>query len=143
MKKSINLSEMPRSWQVCFNHECPQCADCLRFYAGRQVSEQREWGPAIYPSALKDGRCDYFTSVTPVLSATGFTHLFDKVNALHVAAMRRELKEYLGGNGTYYLYRNGRKFLSPQQMEWIDDLFKRYGYGETGTFDRHEVTLHY
>ena len=143
MTTPLNLSDMPRDWQLCFNADCPFRDRCLRFLAGSQLAATREWGAAIYPSALHDGRCNHFCPAVPVRSAVGFTRLFDAVKACHAAPMRRELKNYLGGNGTYYLYRNGQRPLNADQHAWIDQLFRRYGYDRTGPFDRFDEVFYY
>ena len=128
MTTPLDLSGMPRDWQLCFNAGCPFSDRCLRFLAGNQLAATREWGAAIYPSALHDGRCDHFCPAVPVRSAVGFTRLFDAVKACHAAPMRRELKSYLGGNGTYYLYRNGQLKdnnvgFNPEIRKHIEDVF--------------------
>ena len=134
---------MPADWHLCFNVDCPFTALCLRYAAGQQLSAQRPMGNAVYPSALVDGQCDYFCSNQPVRLAVGFSHLFDDVRAVHASLMRKELKDYLGGNGTYYLYRNGRQGLTDEQQDWIDALFKRYGYDKAGAYDGFQWLYHY
>ena len=49
--------------------------------------------------------------------------------------MRHRLTNYLGGNGTYYLYRNGKKWLSPSQQEGIRRMFRQAGYEMEVEFD--------
>ena len=44
------------------------------------------------------------------------------------------LTQYLGGNGTYYLYRNGKKWLTPRQQADIRAIFRRAGYKEEVVF---------
>ena len=134
---------MPIEWELCFNQQCPHRDDCLRYLAGQQLASRMQRGAAIYPSALSDGQCDYFCPAQPVRCAVGFRHLFDEVRAAHSPAMHRELTAYLGGNGSYYLYRNGKKSLSPKQMEWIEGLFRRYGYDHAGPWDAVSETLRY
>ena len=45
-EKTFDFSEVPASWQLCFNRDCPRCEGCLRFVAGRHVPADHEWGPA-------------------------------------------------------------------------------------------------
>jgi hypothetical protein len=42
---------------------------------------------------------------------------------------------YLGGNGTYYRYDHGERLLTPEQQDWIINLFKQYGYTDNLEFD--------
>jgi len=108
---------------------------------GQIMMEYREKGPCIFPSALKDGHCAYYASPEPQRVARGFRNLFDSAKALDVASMRAKLKHYLGGNGTYYLYRNGEKVLSEEQQSWIAQLFASYGYTEPLVFDSYESVV--
>ena len=143
METKYDFKQIPPGWKFCFNNNCPMKEECLRYQTATELPEDRVWGSAVFPTALKEGRCKFFRKDEKVTLATGFVvENNPRMNQIFLA-MRRQMTHYLGGNGTYYLYRNGRKFLSPQQMEWIKELFKRYGYCETGSFDRHEVTLHY
>jgi hypothetical protein len=50
------------------------------------------------------------------------------------------MREYLGGCSTYYRYHHGERQLSPEQQEWIKQLFSQYGY-EDIEFDCSEETL--
>jgi hypothetical protein len=54
--------------------------------------------------------------------------------------MRRRITNYLGGNGTYYLYRNGKKWLSPQQQEDIRNIFRNAGYTDEVVFEKTKET---
>ena len=44
---------------------------------------------------------------------------------------------YLGGNTTYYRYHNGERLLTPEQQEWIINLFRRHGYTDELRFDEY------
>ena len=50
--------------------------------------------------------------------------------------MRHRISGYLGGNGTYYLYRNGKKWLSPKQQEDIRRIFRESGYTDEVVFGK-------
>ena len=89
-------------------------------------------GPAVYPGSCHNGECRFFRKNEKVRLATGYgggdmKHVF--------LAMRLKLTEYLGGNGEYYKYRNGKKWLSPEQQAYICELSRRYGYTGEVAFD--------
>lgn len=67
--------------------------------------------------------------------AVGFRNIFDRVLAKDIAAMRSEMAAYLGSTTTFYRYRNGECLLNPRQQQWIQNLFRRYGYTHEVTFD--------
>ena len=48
------------------------------------------------------------------------------------------MKKYLGSNAAYYRYAAGEKLLTPEQKEWIVDLFHKYGYTENLVFDNYK-----
>lgn len=130
MEKKYDFEQIPVSWRFCFNGNCPMRGECLRFQAGLEIPENRPWGNAIFPSALKDGHCDYFRKDEKVTLATGFCIAGNPRIGDAFVRMRKRLKEYLGGHGTYYLYRNGKKWLSPSQQADIREIFRKAGYKE-------------
>lgn len=68
------------------------------------------------------------------MMATGFVVAGNPRMGDAFVRMRHKLTAYLGGNGTYYLYRNGKKWLSPRQQDDIREIFRRAGYQEEVEF---------
>lgn len=128
MEQKYDYSEIPAGWKYCFNRECPRSGECLRYQTGLDIPADRTWGQAVFPAALKaDGRCEFFRKDEKVTLATGFITDNPRVNDMFVT-MRHRLTYYLGGNGTYYLYRNGKKWLTPEQQAGIRNIFRQAGY---------------
>ena len=127
MEQHYDFSQIPSNWRYCFNSECPMCGECLRYQTGRQLPDDHECGHAVFPPALKDGSCRFFRKNEKVRLATGFL-TGDKVLNNMFVALRHRLTAYLGGNGTYYLYRNGKRWLSPEQQNVIRQIFRDAGY---------------
>ena len=134
MEKKYDFEQISQSWRFCFNGDCPMRGECLRFQTGLEIPEDRQWGQTIFSTALKDGRCDYFRKDEKVMLATGFLIDGNPLMNERFRAMRHSLTHYLGGNGTYYLYRNGKKWLTPRQQADIRALFHRAGYKEEVVF---------
>lgn len=134
MEKKYDFEQISQSWRFCFNGDCPMRGECLRFQTGLEIPEDRQWGQTIFSTALKDGRCDYFRKDEKVTLATGFCIANNPSMSDAFVRMRHILKSYLGGHGTYYLYRNGKKWLSSQQQEDIRRLFRKAGYKEEVVF---------
>ena len=73
-----------------------------------------------------------------VTLATGFTHPGNRRMHQAFVVMRHLLTPYLHGNGVYYLYRNGQRWLSPQQQEDIRQMFRDAGYKDEVKFDSNQ-----
>lgn len=131
--KKYDFTQVSAGWKFCFNSECPMHGECLRFQAALEMPEDREWGSAVFPPALKNGQCKYFRKDEKVTLASGFLTSDPILNDMYVK-LRLKLTAYLGGNGTYYLYRNGKKWLSPTQQEGIREIFRKAGYRDAVIF---------
>lgn len=134
--KELDYNEVPAGWQICFNGECPQREDCLRWVAARKLPLTVKWGPAVYPTALEeDGQCSFFYRAEPRQMAWGFSKLFYNVLNRHAVSLRKNLKDYLNGHANYYRYNRGDKLLSPEQQTHILDMFRKLGYEKDLAFD--------
>ena len=126
---------VPASWPVCFVANCPLADSCLNHLAGLHLPDNLTIGPAIYPTALRDGKCGHYKKIRKIQAAWGFDTLFSDVKQRDAAPLRSAIKNYLGGNGTYYRYHNGERLLTPEQQEHILALFRQCGYSENLHFD--------
>lgn len=125
---------MPTDYIYCFQAECPMAEQCIHFYAGQHIGNVRI-GSTVFPAARANGTCGYYKLKRTIHGAWGFRALFDEAKAKDASSLRRQIKDYLGGNGTYYRYHKGERLLTPGQQEWIISLFKRYGYSANLVFD--------
>lgn len=140
MEQKYDFKQIPSGWRYCFNAQCPIKDQCLRFQTALALPDSYEWGEAVFPGALKNGKCRFFRKDEKVLLATGFVSKNQpRMNEMFVA-MRHRLTQYLGGNGTYYLYRNGKKWLTPRQQADIRAIFRRAGYQEEVVFSETWLT---
>ena len=122
MEQKYDYKQIPSGWRYCFNAQCPMKDQCLRFQTALALPDS------------KNGKCRFFRKDEKVLLATGFVSKNQpRMNEMFVA-MRHRLTQYLGGNGTYYLYRNGKKWLTPRQQADIRAIFRRAGYKEEVVF---------
>lgn len=133
-----DFRNIPRGYQVCFNKECPKKGGCLRFLAGSNLSEDRDWGPAIYPNmkTSEDG-CRLYATGQPTRMAWGFNTLFEDVKSKHERGLRMAMQQYLSGTSNYYRYHHGERLLNAEQQEWIIKLFQRNGYTAHLKFDHY------
>lgn len=126
---------VPASWPVCFVPGCPMAETCLNHLVGLHIPGGRTWGPAIYPTALHDGHCGQYKRIRKIHAAWGFDTLFVDVKQRDASPLRSAIKDYLGGNGTYYRYHNGERLLTPEQQDHILGLFRQRGYTDNLRFD--------
>ncbi len=124
----------------CFNNACPMTDKCFRFIAGKHKDSKLTKGNAIYPDALKDGKCEHFITPRIIEAAWGFKSLYREVTSSDLATMRMQVTSYLGGKTAYYRYHRGEKLLSPEQQADISRLFTEKGYGEP-SFDHKKETI--
>ena len=68
--------------------------------------------------------------------AYGMTHTFDQVLAKDAPAIRSTLVKQFG-NGSYYVRRNGKYPISPDEQEYIHKVFRSYGYADGAPFDEY------
>lgn len=140
MQKKYDFSQIPPSWRYCFNSQCPEHEHCLRYQTGLELPDDMVDGDAVFPTAMKSGKCRFYRKDQKVKLATGFVVKGNARATNMFIEMRQRITNYLGGNGTYYLYRNGKKWLSPKQQEDIRSIFSSEGYTEEVVFDKEEET---
>mgnify|MGYP003086551146 FL=1 len=135
--KDFTFDMVPPLFAVCFIEGCPQAATCLRHFAGTFIPSVIHTGPAVYPTALNTGKCAEFKPLRSMRGAWGFDTIFAEVKQKDSTRLRNDIKQFLGGHGTYYRYYNGSRLLTPEQQEWIISLFRNCGYTDNLTFDHY------
>ena len=139
-----NAVEIPCGYELCFNESCSLRERCMHYRAWLLHSDEHLAGPAVYPTAWKDGQCRRFSEATPVQKAWGFTHLYDNVPPYLRAEARRQVKAYFAsGNGPYYRYHHGENTLSPRQQHDILQILAHFGPTANLSFDHYVTTYDY
>ena len=131
----FDSTRIPASFARCFQGDCPKAGACVRFLAGKHVPAGKLSGPAVYPTARRGDDCELYKPTRVIRAAYGFTALFAEVKRKDDTPLRDRLKAYLGGNTTYYRYHHGERLLTPEQQQWIINLFRQRGYTENLHFD--------
>ena len=72
MEQKYDFKQIPSGWRYCFNAQCPMKDQCLRFQTALALPDSYEWGEAVFPGALKNGKCRFFRKDEKVLLATGY-----------------------------------------------------------------------
>lgn len=133
-----SFRNVPKGYQLCFTETCPMKDECLRFLAGKEIPEDWDWGPAVYPNIrMTEKGCRLFSIGQPVMMAWGFSKLFGEVKSKHELGLRTAMRQYLNGTSNYYRYNSGERMLNEEQQKWIIQLFQRTGYTEDLVFDHY------
>ncbi|MBP3512306.1 MAG: hypothetical protein J6K19_09765 [Prevotella sp.] len=143
MENRFDFKKIGPGYLFCFNAECPKREECIHFAVSRHIPDSMSVGQAVLPSACRSKECKYFKLMQTVEYAYGFEHIYDKVLSRDYTDMRKQLTAYLGNRGKYYVYKHGRRGLSPEQQRYISQTFARYGYTDPVVFDRYETQYDY
>ena len=117
LKQAFEYGNVPSIITYCFTEPCPMKDKCIHYLSALYDKDKKDRGEAIFPNALKDGKCKYFTPLRVVKMAWGFDKLFAEIKVKHAPALRAKMREYLG-----------KLKLLPEQQEYIKQLFDSYGY---------------
>lgn len=140
LKKAMAGKGLPYGWTYCFNEQCVVKKECVRFLSTRFLSEKRHSGNAVFPSAWRNGNCQYYEKLRIAKLAWGFDHLYRNVTLKDAPTLRCRLRGYLGSKGQYYRYKLGQLLLLPKQQLEIKELFHSYGYDDV-EFDHFKETF--
>ena len=128
LRKAFEYGNVPSLINYCFTEPCPMKDECIHYLAGIYKSDEVQKGYAIFPNALKDGKCKFFAPLRVVKMAWGFDKLFAEMKVKDAPRLRSEMRDYLGSKGQYYRYKLGQMKLLPEQQTYIKQLFARFGY---------------
>lgn len=131
---------IPTNYTLCFQADCENAETCARYFAGKHAGD-RDASMTVLPAARKEGACKWYQRLRTIKAAYGFDTLFGEVKAKDAPTLRRKMKSYLGGNGSYYDFHHGRRLLTPEQQEWIAALFSSYGYSDNLVFDGYKECI--
>ncbi len=141
--KDFNFSKVPSGYHLCFHDKCPMHATCLRYVAGQHVTPKHTLGYAVYPTALKDGKCRFYREAREVSLAWGFKLLYKDIPHHLRSAARWDVTNYLGSVGTYYRYNSGERKLSVEQQEDILNMLSDYCDREKLRFEHYDPSYNF
>lgn len=137
MKNKNYYQGVPKHYLLCYNTHCEKGRTCLhRLVASAELCRDKIV-KCVNPAVNKTDNCTYYQAEKVVRMAYGMRYSFDKVLATDVASIRRQLISHYG-NGSYYLRRNGEKPIPPAEQEYINSVFKDFGYEDGATFDSYK-----
>jgi hypothetical protein len=132
----IDFEQIPDWWALCGNSQCEHAGECLRHLAFTQAPQKVTRWTCVLPTAMENGRCRYFQKAEKVQMARGFKRLFTNIKNKYARhEIRIKLTEYFGSKGSYYRYRDGKRWLNPELQQMIADLMQEQGLKEQPVFD--------
>ncbi len=98
LKKAMAGKGLPYGWTYCFNEQCVVKDECVRFLSTRFLSEKRHSGNAVFPSAWRNGNCQYYEKLRIAKLAWGFhpmTHLlYPSKSIMEVSRFREKVSRF-------------------------------------------------
>lgn len=128
LRNAFECGSVPYGIHYCFTESCPMKDNCIHYLASLYKSDDNDRGYAIFPNALRNGKCQYFSPLRVVKMAWGFDKLFAEVKVKDAPVLRSKMRDYLGSKGQYYRYKLGQLKLLPEQQNYIKQLFAQFGY---------------
>lgn len=137
LSEEMIYNQMPAHYLLCYNADCPKGGNCLHRLGAIHGKPADKVVQAVNPKLCCGDNCPYYKPMKSVSMAYGMTHLYDKVLAKDISSLRNTIIQHFG-NGSYYLRRNGRHPISPEEQAWIQNLFCKYGYTDAPQFDSYK-----
>lgn len=137
MKANIDYNDFPKRFVHCLNEKCTRGEECLRRQMALEAPEERRSFTVVNPKHIhsENGEnCTQFLSVEPKLFAKGIKKLFDKIPHKEALLLKQQILNYLGHNTYYRCYREER-MLSPQEQEYIQQLFLQQNIKEPPQYE--------
>ena len=126
---------MPEHYLLCFNDDCALADECLHRLAARSRRQKDEVVTAVNPVRCSGRSCRYYKPNKVATMAYGMKDSFHKVKADDISSLRNTLINHFG-RGSYYLRRNGIRPITPEEQQYISNVFRQFGYEVK--FDRME-----
>lgn len=131
------LTNAPITFIFCFNKECSKKKDCLHFQAGSVQVKRPIITTVNYNVTTNCGDvCPYFKKIEIKEYIKGMTQLYDNIPMKQVDGIRNELVSHFGKT-TYYRYIKGEKLLSPEEQQYISQVFIHQGITQEPQYDEH------
>lgn len=137
----IDFENVPDWWALCPYDDCPKAGECLRHRACKEAPKQFSQWACVLPHVRKEDGCRYFQKDEKVRMVRGLKALFEQIKDKRIRAdVRSELVAHFGSNGTYYRYRDGKRWLNPDWQEMIQNVLKRNGVSGEAQYDESVLT---
>lgn len=133
----FDYSQVPHDYALCFHHQCPRAAECLRHLAALHAPASECVVRCVNPHAwpADTAACPLFRSMRKVTLAWGVTHLTDGIVS-HLATPIMHDVRHLWPHTTYSRVRRLERPIRPDMQERIRRIFAYYVPGHSPKYDR-------
>lgn len=138
MNKDFDYNLLPYKFAHCMNRQCKQADRCLRSRAAQHIPIERKTVTFVNPAQTSPANedCPYFKADQLEQFALGMTNLLAYIPHNDAIAIKQEMLTYFGRTHFYRLWRKERLF-TPEQQEYIRQLFLQRGLQEAPVFDEY------
>ena len=113
--------------------QCKHADNCIHKHVAKlrnEALEENQVEFAISPAYLsrvqKEGKRQYYASTEKLRFAKGMRHIFDNVPKGLYNEVRDAIMSLFSSKRLFFYYRNGERFLYPDQQAAIIEIFKEY-----------------
>lgn len=137
MKPYIDYDTIPAFFARCFNGQCSRCEECLHYQAAIITPPEITTLIIINPTRISSfgDNCPDFKSCVKQRYAQGMAHLFDPLPYAVAQKVKQQMLQQWGQTGFYRLHRK-ETFFTPEQQEYVRQLFLQYGITTLPQFDK-------
>ena len=139
--QKLTYSLAPDEWAICFQNDCPMKNTCLRYAIARLAPADITHHVTVLPAARQDDHCTLFATKEPVQIAHGMKALLPRAAHGELRKLHQGLYAIFGSTSRYYLFREGKYPITPQQQQRITALFRQHGITSEPHYD--SVTTEY
>ena len=129
----ISFKEVPDSYVLCAQKECPVADHCLRQMA-MQVLTKRDSIIRIVNPLLT--MCEFYRSDEPQIFARGFAAMKEEMLPRQYKVFMKKLQAHFGRTG-YFERRRGERLCSPNDIKVVEGVLKELGLSHL-SFDAFE-----
>lgn len=138
MIEMIDYKQVPGWFAHCFRTDCKQAKNCLRHLIIPFIPEDKKAVFTLVPSrTIPNGECPEFIPAKRMVYAWGMSHLWDNLPYQTAQEIQKAMRTHFGKTRYYRLKRKEMAF-TPEDLEYVNTLFKQYLIGEKPTFDAYE-----
>ena len=121
----------------CYQTACPRAEQCLRRFAAVSEGGKDLYAKAVNPLALPEdlNECRAFRPKVKERVAWGVCHLWDNLPLRKATSAKAEAIKHFTQPRYYRFYREELP-LREEDMNYVADLFRRYGFEEEPHYSR-------
>lgn len=138
MNKDFDYNLLPYRFVHCMNSRCKRADECLRFQAMQHIPAECKTVTIVNPGCMNpaDEDCSFFKTDQLQRFALGMTDLLAYIPHNDAIVIKQQMLTYFGRTHFYRLWRKERLF-TPEQQEYVRELFLQRGIQEAPVFDEY------